>query len=203
MVEGSGDASSSVRWRVPVVDSALRSVENVCGVLAGAAIVAMMLLITADSILRYFFSSPLTGATEFTTSFLMVAAVWLASSAVERVGGHVGIDLVVRHFPGAVRALASLLTRLASILIVGLIAWATIQKTIAVWGDVTTGVFSLPVGPSWGLVAVGASLLALRLTLEAISEAGQLVDALRGSPEPEPRHPDDHDQLKGGVDIGI
>lgn len=168
-------------WRIPGVESAVRVVENILAGIAGFAIVAMMLLITADSLMRYFFDAPLTGATEVTTTFFMVAAVWLAASAVERIGGHVGIDLVVRRLPPVVQALAALVTRLCSAFIVGLIAWAAIGKTSGVWGDVTAGVFNLPVGPSWGLVAVGASLLAIRLVLEAISDAVRVTHVVVGA----------------------
>lgn len=162
-------------------DRVLRAIEWAFQQIAALLLVVMMLVVSASALGRYFLGSPIMGAVEVTQLFLMVGVVWLAMSDTERVGGHVGIGFIVEHAPRLAQLWARVLTRLASAVIIGLVCWGSVEKTLSVAGATTAGVIRLPVGPSWALVALGAAALALRLLLETFQALHDVIYA-RSSP---------------------
>ena len=61
-------------------------VERVCLIIAGTALIILMLLTTVDTLLRYFFSAPLTGVLEFSEEYLMIALIFMTSYIYYEVG---------------------------------------------------------------------------------------------------------------------
>jgi TRAP-type C4-dicarboxylate transport system permease small subunit len=71
---------------------------TVPAIIAGVVLVCIMLLTTADVILRFFFNSPITGCAEITQRLIIVAGFlgmgWCALSNM-----HIKVDLVVGKLP--------------------------------------------------------------------------------------------------------
>ena len=98
--------------RVDALDRMTKRLSEVLYHVAGAAIVAMMLLTCADIVLRYF-GHPVPGTYEL-VSFLAAIAVSFALAHTFAQGGHVAVTLFTDHMPrrgvAACGVLASVLT---------------------------------------------------------------------------------------------
>lgn len=91
---------------------------------AGAAIVAMMLLTCADVALRYF-RMPIPGTYEL-VCFLGAVAVSFAMAYTSLEKGHVSVSFVVSRFPNRIQSLIESITTLFGLFFFALIAWQSI-----------------------------------------------------------------------------
>lgn len=92
--------------------------------IAGAAIVAMMLLTCADVILRYF-RRPIPGTYELVCFMgAMAVAFAMAHTSIER--GHVAVSLVVRLFPERIQALIEVITISFGFIFFAFLAWQSV-----------------------------------------------------------------------------
>src|SRR5690606_30794843 len=89
--------------------------------IAGASLIAMMLLTVADMVLRGI-GRPLAGSYEM-IGWLSAAAMALALGYAQLHKGHVSIDLVVERLPPRLRAAVEALVGLASLLLFVAVAW--------------------------------------------------------------------------------
>jgi TRAP-type C4-dicarboxylate transport system permease small subunit len=92
---------------------------------AGWSLVGMMLLTSADIVLRLF-RRPILGTYEI-VGFLgaMVAGFAMARTTIER--GHVAVQVVVTRFAPQVQEIIYLITHLLSILLFALLAWECVR----------------------------------------------------------------------------
>jgi TRAP-type C4-dicarboxylate transport system permease small subunit len=151
------------------VDRVLTIVENASALGAGLAAILMMLLIFRDALGRYLFGAPVSGTFETVERYLMIALVWLGAARTHRIGRHVSVDAFVRRFSGRVQAAFRLLPSLAAFLLWAIVAWSAIMRSIDRWDTMlTTTVIPLRVGAAWSLLAIGASLLCIRILFDAI-----------------------------------
>jgi TRAP-type C4-dicarboxylate transport system permease small subunit len=139
-------------------------------VLSQAAIVLMMLLISADIAGRSAFGVPVLGAYEL-SEFLMGMTVFAGIGYVQARKEHLTIDLVTSRLPRGVVARLDLVHAAAGVLLYGLIAW---QGLLGAWyayeiGDRTAGLVRIPYWPAKAIVPLGAALLTLQIVADAIS----------------------------------
>ena len=147
------------------------------------ALMAMMLLITVDAILRYAFAATLPDVYHLTELYLMPMVVFFALSNTQRMGGHVSVSLFDRYLPDILRRSALFLVFLAASTCFGTIAWRSGQ---AAWSDlvawrVTAGVVPWPTGLSRSIVPVGSAVLALRLLVDGLKLIGSPTEPAKST----------------------
>jgi len=151
-----------------------------CGLIAGALTFAVMCLVVANVIMRYFFNAPIAGTLELTESALPLM-IFLSLALTQYRGGHIKVVLLTQHLPeGAAR----LLKVVAMLLGAALFAWAAwagwgmAMKSFAI-GELERGSIRFPVWPIKFAVFFGLTLLALQFLLDALFVAlgGRLADA--------------------------
>ncbi|MBL7178753.1 MAG: TRAP transporter small permease [Pseudomonadota bacterium] len=138
---------------------------------AGAAIIAMMLLTCTDVILRYF-RSPIPGTYELVCFLGAVSVAFaMAHTSVER--GHVAVSLVVRYFPKKIQYLIDTITGSFGIVLFALIAWYSVQyaNDLRVTGEVSL-TLELPFYPFVYGVGFSAAVVCLILLADLV---GSLV----------------------------
>jgi TRAP-type C4-dicarboxylate transport system permease small subunit len=106
-----------------IFEKLIRDLSNKMYWIAGAAIVAMMLLTTADVVLR-FFRKPIPGTYEL--GFLGAVAVSFAMAHTSIEKGHVSVSFVVSHFPPRVQRFIECITSCFGLFIFGVITWQSI-----------------------------------------------------------------------------
>ena len=129
---------------------------------AGAAIVAMMLLTCADVILRYF-RRPIPGTYELVCFFGAVAVAFaMAHTSVER--GHVAVSIVVQLFPKKIQDLIESITNSLGFVLFALIAWQSMiyANDLHAYGEVSL-TLQLPFYPF--VYGIGFSAAAVCLVL--------------------------------------
>ena len=130
-----------------------RVAERVFRIVAVASLSLIVVIITADTVLRYVFKAPTTWSQEVAglALFLLFCAGMLPSWQGRF---HVRMDLVHDRLPAAARTAVDVLTALAAALFGGFLAVQAVLTTLRTWSTKA----SMPSGdiPQWPFALVGA-----------------------------------------------
>jgi TRAP-type C4-dicarboxylate transport system permease small subunit len=141
--------------------------EWVLTLVAAAATFGMMLLTTADAAGRYLLNRPILAAYELTTTYLMIAAVFLAMPYAYRQGANIRVTFLIQRLGPTARRAVNHVVQLISILYCAALVLATLQQTRHVMATRTTFVtLDLPLWPAHLIVCVGLSLTTLMVLLD-------------------------------------
>ena len=149
---------------------------GVAALLAGFATLAVVLLISYDVTMRYFFDRPQIFVDEV-ASFLEVLIVFGGAAYTFRIGGHVRVDLVTGLLRPAARAWLRVVTLGLGVAFLAVVIWVTSQSALAAWryGRVSA-VMLYPLWWPMLLIPAGLALMALamleRLGRQARAAAG-------------------------------
>jgi len=136
---------------------------GVAALLAGFATLAIVLLISYDVAMRYFFEQPQLFVDEV-ASFLEVLVVFGGAAYTFRVGGHVRVDLVTGRLAPAARAWLRVVTLGLGVVFLAVVIWVTVQSGITAfrYGRVST-VMLYPLWLPMLLIPAGLALMALAM----------------------------------------
>lgn len=149
------------------LDRALTKLEDFLSFVSAIFILLLMVFGTANAIGRKIFNAPIWGYNDIVT-LSMVAFTFLAIAAMQRVGGHIRMELVVRNMKGRTLWIAEFVgIAIALFIIAVLIYYSTTALGRAfTLGDSTID-RELPTWPSKMWVPIAFSVLILRLILQA------------------------------------
>ncbi|MCE5283592.1 MAG: TRAP transporter small permease [Deltaproteobacteria bacterium] len=143
-------------------------------VLAGAAVVAMMLLTCADVVLRLF-RRPVPGTYEI-VGFLgtVVIAFAMAYTSLEK--GHIAVELLVERLPRRLQSGIEAAVSLIGTVLFGLLTWQSFiyAADLRHSGEVSV-TLTMPIYPFIYGIAAGSGLLTLVLLVEALRTAARAV----------------------------
>ena len=148
---------------------------SVAALLAGFATLAVVLLISYDVTMRYFFDKPQIFVDEV-ASFLEVLIVFGGAAYTFRVGGHVRVDLVTALIPPAVRAWLRVVTLALGVVFLAVVIWVTTQSALTAWryGRVSA-VMLYPLWWPMFVIPAGLGLLALAMLAQLSRQARAAV----------------------------
>lgn len=159
-------------------------VTRVMHVIAGIALVVMMLVVVADVILRAAFNKPVKGAYDVVSISLLVMTMFGIVPVVAQ-RSEILIDLIDAALPPAGLRLLALIAALTGVVLFAFFGWAMIQPAMDAWNWGERSLeLGIPKWPLWVVAFVGllgifwAYLLQLRAALKA-----------------EPRHPTEEGSL--------
>jgi TRAP-type transport system small permease protein len=147
--------------------------ENICLLGSCAALLAIMLLTTADVLIRKMSDFSIPGLFEFTEDYLMVAIVFLAVSHVYQSGGHVKVSLFEKTIPPVLRKPLAWMKNLAALAFFALIAvtgWESAMSALT-FGELSHGAIAYPLAPALFMVPAGAGLTCLRIVQTIVMPA--------------------------------
>jgi TRAP-type C4-dicarboxylate transport system permease small subunit len=144
--------------------------ENVTIYIASLILVCMTLLITIDTLLRYFFNQPIMGVLEITEYIFMVIIVYFGMSFTSREGGNIKIEFLRSSFPTFLKKAVDIITNITAILffiIIGIQAW---KQTVNAFElkQLSSGAVEFPMAPAYFFVVIGTFLLSLRLVADTL-----------------------------------
>lgn len=169
-------------------DRLLRAAIAVYGAIGAVAIFLMMLHITADVIGKFVFNRPLPGTIPIVSQYYMVIAAFLPLAMVERLTGHISVEILYTAFPRTLRGIASIFATALGTVVFAAMTWAT-------WGEAVKkyaiGAFSyeqgvkVPVWPSHFILPAGTALFTLVLLWRLFAQVMRVEDpsAFARSPE--------------------
>jgi len=136
---------------------------GVAALLAGLATLAIVLLISYDVAMRYFFEQPQLFVDEV-ASFLEVLVVFGGAAYTFRAGGHVRVDLVTGRIARAARAWLRVVTLGLGVVFLAVVIWVTVQSGITAfrYGRVST-VMLYPLWLPMLSIPAGLALMALAM----------------------------------------
>lgn len=145
----------------------LRVVENACMYGAAAGMVAIMMIVVVDVVLRYVFSAPLSWSYDVVSMYLVSFVIFLALAESFRRGVHIKVDMIQRLRGTRFLAAAELLGYSASLLLFGLILHLLVSQGVQgmIARDVVDGAIPWPTWPPYLIAALGTGLLWLRMLL--------------------------------------
>jgi TRAP-type transport system small permease protein len=147
----------------------------IAGVMGIVFMVAMMLLTVGDVFLRFVFNRPILGSVEI-TEYLMVGTGFLGIAWCAVKGGHVGVDLIVSHFPPRVQAMIDSVTCLLSLGVVPLVAWQNfLQAGYVKAENVQSDLLDIPAYPFYIIVGISYALLSLVLVNALVQSVTKAV----------------------------
>lgn len=162
--------AKSLKGLYDEVESGFSLIERAFFLVAKGALFGMMISITATTVGRYLFDSPIPGTFEFVEVYLMVAIVFLSASSIQAVGANVSVTAFSRNFPPRARRFALVVGLGVTLLFLWIInrgisgvAWSR-YATMAT----TTGSLNWPTFVSWAIASVGLAILKIRIVFQIV-----------------------------------
>jgi TRAP-type C4-dicarboxylate transport system permease small subunit len=153
-----------------MVGKVLERVSTLVAWIGGVALILMMLHISVEVVARYVFNSPLHGTVEIVSAYYMVAVVFLPLAMIERLNGHIVVELVTQHLPRRAQSILIGLVALVSASYFAVFAWRTwgdALKKYAV-GEQALGTVAITVWPTRFYLPIGCGLIVLVLMHKAV-----------------------------------
>ncbi|MGF7160992.1 TRAP-type C4-dicarboxylate transport system permease small subunit [Rhodoligotrophos appendicifer] len=158
----------------------ITAVERVSEAISGFVVLAIMVIVAIDVVMRYAFNAPLSWSFDVISIYLMAAAFFLSASDTLRRGHHVAVDIAYEHFSPRLKILSKLVGWIMSAVVFGLMAALAARSALSRWetADVIAGAIAWPTWIPSALAAFGLSLLTLRLVVGSL---GALASLLTGN----------------------
>jgi TRAP-type C4-dicarboxylate transport system permease small subunit len=147
---------------------------EVAGLLAGFATLAIVLLVSYDVLMRYFFDRPQLFVDEV-ASFLQVLLIFGGAASAFRVGAHVRVDLVTTHVRPAARAWLRLVTLALGVALLAVVIWVTTQSAFTAYryGRVSA-VMLYPLWLPMAFIPMGLALMGLAMATALVRQVALL-----------------------------
>ena len=136
-----------------------RAIERGCNFLMLVAGSALLILLTIVVVLRYFFESGLTFATDM-TELLFAIFVMAGIAQAARRGAHVATQLLLVALTGTRRTALAILIHTVTAVAYAMLAWYAFQNAI-IAHDQTTPVLEIPWSVGYGCLSLGLFLVAV------------------------------------------
>jgi len=158
--------------------------STLCGIIAAALIVGAIGLTCQMLYVRFWLGESTIWQTE-TVTFMMVGATLIGLPYVQRLRGHVNVDLIPLILPLGLRKVLAIIVLLASLVVLGLMVWYGYEAFhVAYQRNWTTdSVWGPKLWPIYLTVPVGLGLLMLQLFAD-------LVATIKGIEQPFSIEPD-------------
>jgi TRAP-type C4-dicarboxylate transport system permease small subunit len=172
------------------LDRLTKALERAFMMLAAAGLMAIMLVVVADVVLRYVFAAPLSWSYDVISMYLVTLVFYMALADTFRSGGHIKIDLFASWGRSRVFAACQVAGLAAAIVFFGLIfrLMATSGWEGFVADEVMDGAIAWPTWPPYFVGAAGVGLLILRLAL-ALAARVAAIAAGQAYVDPEAHDP--------------
>lgn len=153
-----------------MIKSILDRSTDALTLLSGGILILMMLHITADVLMRYFFSAPLLNTVEIVSTYYIVAIVFFPLALVERMNAHIVVELLTQHLSRRVQELLIAFVALASAVYFAAFTFRTWSDAFGKYeaGEVMLGTSAITVWPTRFYLPIGCGLITLYLVYKAV-----------------------------------
>ena len=140
---------------------------NFCTVLGGILIILLMLIVTLEVCLRYFFNAPTIWASE-TAGYMQLYFAFLVAAWVLKRGAHVKMDLLLNRLSPRKAAIVNAVTSLIGAAVFVIIAYYSASHTIYVFNTDyrTTTLMRVPQYAITLIIPVGSFLLFIEFLVQ-------------------------------------
>lgn len=155
------------------IEKWFQKIETLSLWLSYTALTVMMILTSFDAISRYVFKQSITGAYEVTEMYLMVILVFLSLSYVQKVDGHIRLDILFERLPQRFRDYFNIFFYALGSVFFFFIGYQGLLMTMNAWKNnlIASGLIDLPLWLSYIWIPIGSFLITVRLLLLIIKLA--------------------------------
>ncbi|MBW1804514.1 MAG: TRAP transporter small permease [Deltaproteobacteria bacterium] len=141
---------------------------DIGALLAGLLLIFLMLSVTLDVILRYFFDSPTSWVVE-TAGYSLLYIPFLVAAWVQRGEDHVTMDLVLHSLSPKTQSLVNTITSFVSAVICFLLTWHGIRMTLYFFklGYKTPTVLMVPKSMIIAIIFIGSFFLCIQFLIRS------------------------------------
>jgi TRAP-type C4-dicarboxylate transport system permease small subunit len=152
----------------------VKLLSSAATILAMAVIALMAMLTVADVFMRYALSQPITGTTEITEYLMVCALLGMIPCALEK--RHIKVDAVSQHVPPKVRVTIDIITLLAGMGLIAILAWQGFCAGLeALKYDARSSGLSVPTFPFYVVLSLSFAILFLVMGSLLIQKAKELL----------------------------
>lgn len=146
----------------------INSISRISNSVGIMAVMALMLLITADVFSRFVLNKSIKGVFELVTVMVVVVTA-LAFAYTSTHDGLISVTVIVEHFSSKVRSAIDMFNTLLGVAFFALVSWKSITQAGVYWakGSVTSGI-SVPIFPFMLVFSFGCVLLCLILIIRFV-----------------------------------
>ncbi len=143
--------------------TAFEGAIGVTAILAAAVLIFLMLSVSTDVVMRYFFNRPMIWVLEI-SEILLLFLTFLGAAWVLREGGHVKMDLVFRWLKPRTEALLNLITYFVSAIALLVVTWYSAEATWDLYqrGAYRVSELEIPYAYYMVIIPVGGFLLGIQ-----------------------------------------
>lgn len=145
--------------------------------LAGLSLVLMMVHVTLDVVLKYFFKLPIPGTAEVVAAYYMIGTVFLPLAYIEVHNRPIVVELFYDRMSPALQAPLDVLGTLLSLVFYAFLTWQSVKIAMGSFEtrEYIDGLWKVVVWPSRFLIPVGllAACLALLTRLLVVLSGGR------------------------------
>jgi TRAP-type C4-dicarboxylate transport system permease small subunit len=164
--EASRPPTPQIKWI-----NAVRAANRLAQKVAGATLIAIMLMVVVNVVGRRFLNSPVAGTVEL-TEIGMVLVVYLSLAYAEDNRDHIVVDLVFDRLPPVIRRVLASVAGIATILVAALLAWQLYNFTLRMKaGGFSTPILAIPLWLVAAVAVFGAAMFALSAAANALLAA--------------------------------
>ncbi|HEX6195665.1 MAG TPA: TRAP transporter small permease [Jiangellaceae bacterium] len=161
---------------------AVTAVNRALHYVAGALIIAVMVMTVYNILGRWLFNEPFRGTVEL-TQLAMIGIVYLGMAYAQDNGNHIAVDLLYSRLPRLVRIVLDWFATLLSLVILALLAWQLYKYAgVLEQGGRVTASRGIPLYPAAYVAIVGIAAFALAFIRGSIDRirAARNGDGLAG-----------------------
>lgn len=154
----------------------MRPIEDGINILAAFAIFALMVLGSAQIVLRSVFNSPIAGYIDL-VELSMASMAFLGAAYCQRLGAHIRMEILIGRFKGRVLWAFETFGTLVGLVIIGVLIWYGWDHFLRSYqlGDSTIDA-EYPVWPSKLLVPIAFAVWWIRLFIQLLGSVRLLID---------------------------
>ena len=152
------------------LDIAIRWLALAAAGAAVLALVAMMVHVNLDVLGRVLSNTPLQGTIEIVSHWYMVAIAFLPLAYVERLDGHIDVELLSHLQSPRMCRINMALAKLVAAAFYGLLTYVSLDRALDKWaiGEYAMGSIAFIIWPTRFFIPVGVGLLAIVLMIKSV-----------------------------------
>ncbi len=157
----------------------LAVIDKMLVIIAAAATVAVMLIVTCDVAMRYLFVQPIVWAYDVVGLYMMATLFFLALPHSLRQHAHISVDVLVHYIPTRMRHAVEAFGYAMVTIIFGILVWLTFDRLVEGYAnhEFVDGAVSLPAWIAQVPVLIGTAVLLLHCLIRFWLHAASIFAA--------------------------
>ena len=172
---------NSLKKTLGALAERMDSLSRFFGVVVGVLLLALVLSLSFEVIMRYVFNMPTIWALDISI-YLFIFIVYLGASYTELQQGHVKVDLVILRLPDKTKTVFRFITGGLGLVFCAFFISGSLRQAIAVFNNDTHAgtTFNAPLFPMYFIIPIGLFFLSLQLIISTFRPRKPVLEDMEG-----------------------